>query len=34
MKTEHKKLYNQIDEILWKDWDPIGINDEEQIRDE
>ena len=34
MKTEHKELYKQIDEILWQDWDPIGINDEENIRDE
>ena len=34
MKKEHKELYNKIDEILWQDWDPIGINDEEQIRDE
>jgi hypothetical protein len=34
MKQEHKELYNKIDEILWKDWDPIGINDEEQIRGE
>jgi hypothetical protein len=34
MKIEHKELYKQIDEILWQDWDPIGINDEEKIRDE
>ena len=34
MKQEYKELYNKIDEILWKDWDPIGINDEEQIRNE
>lgn len=27
MTSEHKKLYKAIDEILWKDWDPIGIND-------
>lgn len=24
--TEKSKLYNKIDEILWNDWDPIGIN--------
>ena len=29
MKQEHKEFYNQIDEILWQDWNPIGINDEE-----
>jgi len=34
MKSEHKELYKQIDEILWQDWDPIGINDEENVRDE
>lgn len=26
-KGKWKKLYQEIDEILWKDWDPIGIND-------
>jgi len=26
-KGKWKKLYLQIDEILWNDWDPIGIND-------
>lgn len=27
-------LYKKIDEILWKDWDPIGLNDIEDVRDE
>lgn len=27
MTSEQKELYNAIDEILWNDWDPIGIND-------
>lgn len=32
---KHKELiYQQIDEILWCDWDPIGVNDCEEIRDE
>jgi hypothetical protein len=26
MTTEHKELYKAIDEILWNDWDPIGLN--------
>lgn len=26
-KTAPKDLYTEIDEILWNDWDPIGIND-------
>jgi hypothetical protein len=34
LNKEHKKIYNQIDEILWKDWDPIGVNDFEDARDE
>lgn len=34
MKREHKELYKKIDEILWQDWDPIGINHKENIRDE
>lgn len=33
MTTKQKQLYNRIDEILWNDWDPIGINDTE-ISDE
>ena len=27
MTPEQKKLYKSIDEILWNDWDPIGVND-------
>lgn len=27
MTSEHKKLYKVIDEILWNDWDPIGVYD-------
>jgi len=32
--SQEQILYKQIDEILWTDWDPIGINDSEQARDE
>jgi hypothetical protein len=32
--TEQKILYYAIDEILWKEWDPIGVNDIENARDE
>ena len=28
------KLYKAIDEILWLYWDPIGVNDCEEARDE
>lgn len=27
-KGKYLNLYQQIDEILWNDWDPIGINDD------
>ena len=27
MSPEHKALYKSVDEILWNDWDPIGVND-------
>ncbi|WP_413998205.1 hypothetical protein ACMDB5_10480 [Flavobacterium sp. W1B] len=26
-KGKYKILYQEIDEILWNDWDPIGVND-------
>ena len=26
-KGKYKELYQKIDEILWNDWDPIGVND-------
>lgn len=26
-KGKYKELYQSIDEILWTDWDPIGINE-------
>jgi hypothetical protein len=34
MTNEQKQLYKRIDEILWNDWDPIGVNDIENVRDE
>ena len=35
IKNEETKLYKSIDEILWNDWDPIGVNDYgENARDE
>ncbi len=33
MTSEQLKLYKSIDEILWFDWDPIGIN-KVGVRDE
>src|SRR5690554_4253656 len=26
-KGKYKELYQKVDEILWNDWDPIGVND-------
>lgn len=34
MTREQKNLLQLIDELLWKEWDPIGINDIEEARDE
>jgi hypothetical protein len=34
LSPEQLALYNRIDEILWLDWDPIGVNDEAAARDE
>ena len=28
------RVWKAIDEIFWKDWDPIGINDSPSARDE
>ena len=32
--VKESPLYKHIDEILWNDWDPIGVNDTEAARDE
>ena len=29
-----RKLYRHIDQIAWNDWDPIGVNEFEEARDE
>ena len=34
MTEKEIKLYKAIDEILWNDWDPIGVKDMEGVRDE
>lgn len=34
MTEKQKILYKAIDEILWKDWDPIRLNDIVDVRDE
>ena len=34
MSPTDKILYQKIDEILWNDWDPIGVNDTPEARDE
>lgn len=34
MNKQYKELYKKIDEILWNNWDPIGVNDIEAIRNE
>ena len=34
MTIDQKILYKKIDEILWFEWDPIGVNVYEEARDE
>ena len=34
LQPDQMELYNRIDEILWEDWDPIGVNDVPEARDE
>lgn len=34
LTTAEKKLYKRIAEILWEDWDPIGVNDGENDCDD
>ncbi|MCU7859108.1 MAG: hypothetical protein KZQ86_04585 [Candidatus Thiodiazotropha sp. (ex Lucinoma kastoroae)] len=34
LPPDELKLYKAIDEILWNDWDPIGVNDVHEARDE
>ncbi|MCE3279336.1 MAG: hypothetical protein K0S44_1527 [Bacteroidetes bacterium] len=34
MTFDQKELYKNIDDILWKEWDPLGINDIEEADDE
>ncbi|MGZ3778326.1 MAG: hypothetical protein ACXVIY_04155 [Mucilaginibacter sp.] len=34
LTPEQKALYKTIDEILWNDWDPIGMKLNEGPRDE
>lgn len=29
-----KNIYKKVDEILWHEWDPIGVNEFEEARDE
>jgi hypothetical protein len=34
LTPEQKELFKAIDEILWQDWDPINMKDNEGPRDE
>jgi hypothetical protein len=34
MEAQLKHAFNRVDEILWNDWDPIGVNDISEARDE
>lgn len=34
LPPKEMELYKAIDEILWNDWDPIGVNKIPKVRDE
>lgn len=34
LSKEQNQLYELIDNLLWEEWDPIGVNDNPNIRDE
>jgi len=34
LSEQQNQLYNLIDDLLWEEWDPIGINDMPEARDE
>ena len=34
MDLRESELYKRIDEIIWYEWDPIGVNNIEEARDE
>ncbi|MEP7257786.1 MAG: hypothetical protein ABI687_05355 [Flavitalea sp.] len=34
MELKDVEIYKQIDEILWLEWDPLGVNCFEEARDE
>ncbi|MEO6610946.1 MAG: hypothetical protein ABIT05_09295 [Chitinophagaceae bacterium] len=34
MKEEQQDIYKKIDDLLWTERDPIGVNDCEEARDE
>lgn len=34
LPPDQLQLYNGIDEVLWKDWDPCGVSGHQGARDE
>jgi hypothetical protein len=34
LNEKQNQLYKFIDELLWEKWDPIGVNDTPEARDE
>lgn len=34
MKKKNQELYDAVDKILWEEWDPLGVNDIDDARDE
>jgi len=34
LTNDQQRIYDWIDEILWTEWDPVGVNDDTDWRDE
>ena len=34
LTAQQKELYGYIDKVLYEEWDPIGVSDEPEARDE
>jgi hypothetical protein len=34
LKGKQKILWDEVDRVLWEEWDPIGVHNHEGTRDE
>jgi hypothetical protein len=33
-RAQRGELFVSLDQLLWEDWDPLGVNDDEDMREE